>query len=156
MHLVSYLGYLLGVYGKDCSYVIVSGDKDYDNIVKFWKAEGYHISRRETLIGNISAQKKTTQSDNQAMNREISIGMAHEFKGEDRSKLNLFMQHAFIDMGYDRNTTNKICKRIIAHCNDAKVLEGIHNELMKDFTNCADVYEDVKLVLLKFVRSKNN
>ena len=66
------------------------------------------------------------------------------------------MQHVFIDMGYDRNTTNKICKRVIAHCNDAEVLEGIHNELMKDFTNCADVYEDVKLVLLKFVRFKNN
>ena len=34
MHLVSYLGYLLGVYGKECSYVIISKDKDYDNIVK--------------------------------------------------------------------------------------------------------------------------
>ena len=34
MHLVSYLGYLLGVNGKESSYVIVSKDKDYDNIVK--------------------------------------------------------------------------------------------------------------------------
>ena len=48
MHLVSYLGYLLGVYGKECSYVIISKDKDYDNIVKFWKKEGYpNISRKE-------------------------------------------------------------------------------------------------------------
>lgn len=37
MHLVSYLGYLLGVYGKECSYVIISKDKDYDNIVKSQK-----------------------------------------------------------------------------------------------------------------------
>ena len=40
MHQVSYLGHLLGVYGKECSYVIISKDKDYDNIVKFWKEEG--------------------------------------------------------------------------------------------------------------------
>ena len=33
MHLVSYLGYLLGVNGKHCVYVIVSNDKDYDNII---------------------------------------------------------------------------------------------------------------------------
>ena len=50
MHLVSYLGYLLGVYGKECSYVIISKDKDYDNIVKFWKEEGYpNISRKEKI-----------------------------------------------------------------------------------------------------------
>ena len=40
MHLVSYLGYLLGIHGKDCNYVIISKDKDYDNIVKFWQEEG--------------------------------------------------------------------------------------------------------------------
>lgn len=35
MHLVSYLGYLLGTYGKQCAYVIISKDTDYDNIIKF-------------------------------------------------------------------------------------------------------------------------
>ena len=39
MHLVSYLGYLLGVYGNQCSYTIVSKDKDYDNIIDFWIRE---------------------------------------------------------------------------------------------------------------------
>ena len=55
MHLVSYLGYLLGVYGKECSYVIISKDKDYDNIVKFWKEKAiliFHEKRscRELLL----------------------------------------------------------------------------------------------------------
>ena len=59
MHLVSYLGYLLGVYGKECSYVIISKDKDYDNIVKFWKEEGYpNISRKEKLPGTASTQRQ--------------------------------------------------------------------------------------------------
>ena len=43
MHLVSYLGYLLATHGKQCSYVIVSNDKDYDNIISFWKEEGLSL-----------------------------------------------------------------------------------------------------------------
>lgn len=100
MHLVSYLGYLLGVYGKECSYVIISKDKDYDNIVKFWKEEGYpNISRKEKLPGTASTQRQKTQtvsqtkSNVQTVNSKISAGMAYEFEGDDRSELNLFMQH---------------------------------------------------------------
>ncbi|MCF0134271.1 MAG: hypothetical protein HUJ72_10425 [Blautia sp.] len=45
-HLVSYLGFLIGRYGNRCAYAIVSKDKDYDHIVKFWKEEGVsNISR---------------------------------------------------------------------------------------------------------------
>ena len=63
MHLVSYLGYLLGIHGKDCCYVIISKDKDYDNIVKFWKEEGYqNISRKEKLPGNEPVQNRQVHS----------------------------------------------------------------------------------------------
>lgn len=59
MHLVSYLGYLLGTHGRDCGYVIISKDKDYDNIVKFWKEEGYlNISRKEKLPGDRKQDSK--------------------------------------------------------------------------------------------------
>lgn len=125
MHLVSYLGYLLGVYGKECSYVIISKDKDYDNIVKFWKEEGYpNISRKEKLPGTASTQRQKTQtvsqtkSNVQTVNSKISAGMAYEFEGDDRSELNLFMQHGLVAIGYDRNSANRICKFVIAHCND--------------------------------------
>ncbi|MEE0858415.1 MAG: PIN domain-containing protein [Acutalibacteraceae bacterium] len=163
MHLVSYLGYLLGIHGKDCSYVIVSKDKDYDNIVKFWKEEGYsNISRKEKLLGNTPTQKKTiqtttqSQSNVQTVNSKISAGMAYKFKGEDRSELNLFMQHKLVAMGYDGISANKICKVVIAHCNDERMLNRIHNDLRNDFSNnYSDVYEDVKSILEKFVQSKS-
>ena len=83
MHLVSYLGHLLGVYGKECSYVIISKDKDYDNIVKFWKEEGYpNISRKEKLPGTASTQRQKTQtvsqtkSNVQTVNSKISAGIS--------------------------------------------------------------------------------
>lgn len=96
MHLVSYLGYLLGIHGKQCAYVIVSKDTDYDNIIKFWKEEGYPC---------INA--------------------------------------------------NRICKFVIAHCNDEKMLSRIHNDLKKEYDDYLQIYEDVKTILGKFVLSKN-
>ena len=163
MHLVSYLGYLLGIHGKDCNYVIISKDKDYDNIVKFWQEEGcFNISRKEKLLGNVSTQKKAIiqtvmqgQNSIQTVNSKINAGMAYKFEGDDKSKLNLFMQHGLVGMGYDRNSANRICKIVIAHCNEEKILNGIHNELKKVFSDYLSVYEDVKSILEKFVQSKS-
>ena len=146
MHLVSYLGYLLGIHGKDCCYVIISKDKDYDNIVKFWKEEGYqNISRKEKLPGNEPVQKKTKQassqpkSNSQTANGRISAGMAYKLDGKDRCELNIFIQHNLVNRGYDHSSANRICKYVVTHCNDERMLSGIHNDIKKDFENYSDV-----------------
>ncbi len=163
MHLVSYLGCLLGTNGKDkdCRYVIISKDTDYDNIIEFWKKEGYkNISREEkmpenTQIQNISTVTKIQpQSISRTVNSKISMGMDYKFEGDDRSKLNVFMQHGLANMGYDRNSTNRICKIVIEHCNDEKMLNGIHNSLKNAFREYSNVYDHVKEILEKFVLSK--
>ena len=48
MHLVSYLGYLIGQEPdiKNCSFVILSNDKDYDHVIEFWQSRGVTIIRR--------------------------------------------------------------------------------------------------------------
>ena len=161
---------------KECSYVIISKDKDYDNIIKFWKEEGYpNISRKEKLPGTISTQKKAvqttpqtistqkkaaqttpqTQNTTQTVNSKISAGMAYKFEGNDRCELNSFMQHGLVGMGYESNSANRICKFVIAHCNDERMLNGIHNDLKSAFSNYSEVYEDVKSILEKFVQSKS-
>ncbi|MCM1145718.1 MAG: PIN domain-containing protein [Blautia sp.] len=160
MHLVSYLGRLLGINGKQCSYVIVSKDKDYDNIIKFWKEEGYpNISRKQAIPGNAKPQEKSVSqkepATTQATNSKISAGMAYNFSGEDRSELNVFMQHGLASMGYASNAANRICKYVIAHCNDEQMLSGIHNDLMNEFDNYIEIYEDVKVILENFVSSKS-
>lgn len=160
MHLVAYLGYLLGINGKQCSYVIVSKDTDYDNIIKFWKEKGYpNISRKKAILDNEMQQKKAapqqTPTTMQTINRKISAGMAYDFSGNDRSELNVFMQHSLVSMGYTRNDANRICKYVVAHCNDERMLSGIHNDLKNDFEDYCEVYEDVKAILGKFVSSKS-
>lgn len=159
MHLVSYLGYLLGIYGKECAYVIVSKDTDYDNIIKFWKEKGYqNISRKQKIQGT-STNQKTTQSvvttTTQTANSKISEGMAYDFSGEDRSELNQFMQRGLVAMGYSGKDANRICKYVVAHCNDERVLSGIHNDLKEGYNNYNEIFEDVKTILEKFVSSKS-
>lgn len=164
MHLVSYLGYLLGVHGKRSAYVIVSNDKDFDNIISFWKEKGYtNISRKSAIPGKISAQSKTVSlnttkkvpANSQTVNGKISAGMDYEFSGADRSELNLFMQHGLVDMGYSGNVANRVCKYVVAHCNDGRMLSGIHNDLKREYDNYSEVYEDVKTILGKFAASKS-
>lgn len=162
MYLVSYLGYILGVYGKQCKYVIVSKDRDYDNIINFWKEKGYSdISRKPALPNRKSLPQKTSQqmmnqsSSSQTVNSKISAGLAYQLSGDDRSELNHFMQHGLIDMGYKGKNANMICKYVVAHCNDERILSGIHNDLREIFEDYEEVYEDVKSVLEKFVNSKS-
>ena len=164
MHLISYLGHLLGIYGKQSVYVIVSKDKDYDNIISFWKKEGYtNIFRKPSIPGKSPAKNKTetqktiikASSNLQAVNSKISAGMDYKFSGNDRSELNLFMQHELIARGYSSNDANKICKYVIAHCNDERKLSGIHNALKREYANYSEVYEDVKSILGKFVTSNS-
>ena len=51
MHLVSYLGYLLGSCEDTPEIVILSNDTDYDDIVSYWKKEkGVIIKRRESIL----------------------------------------------------------------------------------------------------------
>lgn len=158
MHLVSYLGYLLGIHGKQCSYIIISKDKDYDNIIKFWEKEGWtNISRKTKVLETAEKQKKTTPSSSSA---QITINKTDTkvpliFSGNDRSALNVFMQRGLVAMGYPSSNANKICKCIVAHCNDTQMLIKVHNELRKEFDDYSKVYIDVKDILGKFVPPTN-
>lgn len=158
MHLVSFLGYLLGIHGKKCAYVIVSKDKDYDNIIQFWKDEGYpNISREQKISGAATDKKKNASSASASQSTNSRNNAEHpcRFSGEDRCELNTFMQHGLLDLGYVTDDVNEICKHVIAHCNDESMLSGIHNALRSEYEDYLDVYEDVKIILGKFKPSKN-
>jgi hypothetical protein len=62
MHLVSYLGYLIGINGDNCAYVIISKDTDFDNIIKFWQEEhDTVISRAGRIVPDKKAEKKAAE-----------------------------------------------------------------------------------------------
>lgn len=87
-------------------------------------------------------------------NAKINEGMAFEFSGEDRSQLNTFVQRGLASRGYAKENVNRICMYVIAHCNDEKILSGIHNDLRNEYDDYLEVFEDVKEILKKFVATK--
>ena len=147
MHLVSYLGYLLGIHGKQCTYVIISKDTDYDNIIKFWKEAGYsNISRKQKIPGTLTNQKKTVQpakvATPQTANSTISVRRACDFSVINKSELTVFMYRELRAMGYSSNDENKIRCYVIHKCNDDGMLDGIKDPKTR---------RDVETILKKFV-----
>ena len=144
MHLVSYLGYLLGIHGKQCTYVIISKDTDYDNIIKFWKEAGYsNISRKQKIPGTSANQKKTVQPAQVATpqaHSAINVRRAYNLSGIDKNRLNLFMCRELVAMGYSSNDENKIRCYVIRNCNDDGMLNGIKNPKIR---------KDVEIILKK-------
>ncbi len=76
MHLVSYLGYLIGTTDAE-HFIIISNDHDYDNIMDFWRANGRNVTieRRGSISAEAAAQKaassaKTRRSRNSSKTGE--------------------------------------------------------------------------------------
>ena len=65
------------------------------------------------------------------------------------------MQHGLVESGYARNDANRICKYVVAHCNDERMLNGIHNDLKREYNDYSEVYDDVKILLEQFAVSKS-
>ncbi len=88
MHLVSYLGYLLGQNGgAPCRYVIVSNDADYDKIIAYWqKQTQLDISRRAGLADKTA--KSAAAKPLLAKTRKKSAPAASAKKTPDKGPLN--------------------------------------------------------------------
>ena len=66
MHIVTYLGYLIAQKNPKDEFFIISKDKDYDNVIKFWKDEqGITVKRLERLIPD-KKSVKSNESPNSA------------------------------------------------------------------------------------------
>ena len=63
MHIVSYLGYLVGANaGKEFECIIVSKDTDFDNVIKFWEDSKGAKIRRSSVIRSKETKKKKNGS----------------------------------------------------------------------------------------------
>lgn len=72
--LISFLGFLIGVGGKNVSYVIVSNDKGYENTITFWKGRGILIKLQP--VGSNKTAKKTNKITTQTKANQGKITIA--------------------------------------------------------------------------------
>ena len=72
MHLVSFLGYLLGSCQPVPTIVILSNDTDYDDICQFWKTErSISVVRRDRFEEPKPSAQKTTTAKTKSANKAV-------------------------------------------------------------------------------------
>ena len=163
IHIASYLGYLAGKYSEDkCEIVIVSQDTDYDNVIKFWKKQaGIKITRRQKIqqqpqkiqqpqkVQQTQQPKKTTQQ--QPSKKKVTPTKTPvNVSGEKKTKLNQEIMQAARTIGYDTSTANKIAKLSTGMLGSRSFLNDVMNAFNDEWSNGAEVYEDLKSVLSKY------
>lgn len=149
MHLSSFLGYIIGINeGKDCRYVIVSNDTDYDNVIKFWKVEGAaKVSKQPTV-------KETTTKQLTSM-KASSVKSSAKVKVTDKIKLNSEVQQALSKAHYDDKVIGNVAKIVGTYFGKENFLSDVHNALRKKYidSDYLEVYETIKNVIVKYAPS---
>ncbi len=147
MHIVSYLGFLAGNFGKSCKVVIVSKDTDFDNVIKYWKSKtGINASRTQQIKAVKPKQVSTpTKQHSQTSKQKVS--------GEKKTKLNQEVMQAIRKAGYDATVANTVAQIATGLYGDEHMLSEVHNALKERYTDYLDVYSAAKPVLSKYADS---
>ncbi len=154
MHLVSYLGYLIGInVNNKFKYVIISNDSDYDNIISFWKNQNKSLVIRQNKISNLSntqnQAKQRTSSDDKT-NRSSTNNTDFLKK---KTQLNSNIQRAVSSAGYSAPTSNRVASIVVKHYGEDKVLSNVHNELRNSYSDYLNLYNIIKPLITQFLPS---
>lgn len=149
MHLVSYLGYLIGSHKSNNDYVIISKDSDYDNIISFWKKQNNTNITRHKKISDFQKENKATNTTanntNSQKNKETKTK-----KSEIKCQLNTEIQKAIINADFPRDTSNKVASIVENYYGEDKALSAIHNEIMKISPDYLKIYKIIKPIINKY------
>ena len=178
MHLVSYLGYLIGKNNNDkCEYIIISKDTDYDNIISFWKNHNILNIKRKDAI-SISQNKdqlkqsidnstndttetadisKTSDAANASDTSNVSVKADKAVKNnkikvnpEMKTQLNNKIQQAIRKERYTQEVSNKVTSIVLTHYGEDKFAHKVHKELENHYINGNDLYKIVKPIIKQY------
>ena len=137
IHISSYLGYIVGKHEVNkCNIAIVSKDKDFDNVIKFWKDKaGINIIRKQ----QISKKKEDSPSKGST-----------KVSGIKNTKLNREVIQAVRTAGYDTSVANTVAQISTELYGSKTFLLDVHNALKKRYSDGVDVYDVAKPVLSKY------
>lgn len=145
-HLVSYLGYLIGIHSdKNCQFVIISKDTGFDKIISFWKKQNISCILRRDSISTAKKQKSKSTSNKPKTKRKVPTKKTGEIKCE----LNRIVQQK-ISAKYEGKTGNKVASIVVKHFGEDNFANEVHNDLRKSYTNYCELYGIVKPILKRY------
>lgn len=147
-YLVSYLGYLIAK-EESAEFVIVSNDKGFDRIIKFWSSENNaKVSRVAKLETTKVTQPKATKIKEKSVQKsnitaDISI----------KTQLNTDIQRAVATKGYDKKVCNKVASIVVSFYGNEKMASEVHNALTAEYSNGTELYAAVKSIVSKYAKA---
>ena len=148
MHIVSFMGFLIGKNkGKNIRIIVVSKDKDYDNLIEFWKeAETANVSRIQKInlsVKKDEAKEKTEQTKSQSRNKSKKASAKSNVKNE----LNNQIQKIMSENGYATEAINLVAKLVTKQYGKKNFKQFVHNELSKVYSDFEKIYKIIKPTL---------
>lgn len=137
MHLIAYLGYLIGQNNTgNYKYVIVSKDTDYDNSISFLKQlTNSKICRQTSLCPNTKNNDNTPKKKSNSSESVI------------KSNLITKIQKSISNAGYDNTIANTVASIVSKYFGNEHFCNDVHNALRNTYSNYAELYKIIKPIL---------
>lgn len=126
MHIISYIGYMAGVYGEKCNIVIISIDRGYDRIIKYW--------RNKTNINIIRRQSIT----------------AKKIDSKERLVSEIF--DVLDQADYCLNDINDILDAVIKYSGNKDIRHNVKEYLYSNYSNVREVVTLIDPILVQYLR----
>lgn len=122
MHLVAYLGYLIGK-NDHSKYVIVSKDTDFDPIIAFLKKD---------ISPNVSITRQAKISDAPPKGSPQKADEAH-MTAQKKIALNTEIQRTVSNAGYTQPTINEVASMVAKHYGEDNSKQAIYRAIIKKY-----------------------
>lgn len=143
MHLIAYLGYLIGKNStKKCKYIIISKDNDYDNVISFFKGFTSSIITRQFKITGMSKKTAVTTKTSSTSYRKTAPSI--------KTQLNTEIQRSISTSGYDKTVSNTVASIVSKYYGNEHFSNNVHNELRATYTDYIELYQIIKPIIKKY------
>lgn len=145
IHIGSYLGYLAGVNrGQGCSVVIVSKDKDFDNVAKFWTgATQIKASRIKQIKASAKAAAEREKSQANQKKPEVKVN------GEQKTKLNQDVMQAARSAGFEADIANYVASTVVKNVGEKNGKQQIYRAIISKYgqNKGLNIYNHIKKMI---------
>ena len=147
MHIMSYLGYLVGK-KNGSRFVIVSKDSDYDDVMKFWKDNKGAVIGRQQAISCKAVQLAANDSPRKNKSPEKKVAVAKEAKLLTKTEFNCKIQKALSKAKIDGKIIGEVSRaasKQYTNANRKVLLKGVLKQRYgkSDGTNIYNIIEDI-------------
>ena len=149
-YLVSYLGYLVAE-NKAEELIIVSNDKGFDRIIKFWQSESNAKVSRVTKLESLKEKQpkaKTTKVKEPGTQSSKKVTDSNA-----KTQLNTEIQRAVAAEGYAKDVCNKVASIVVSLYGNEKMASEVHNALTVEYSYGAEIYAAVKTIVSKYAKA---